>query len=415
MLTGMVLSFCWFGNKLFYEAFSLCTYVMKGSPLHFLTTVNIRDNARTTNDAKEDASCSFPSTQPRPDHHGLDETSMSFGHSHRCKDELWEPDKGGGKSRIDEKQSHFSSALPFEAVLEAGVRTYSDINNLVYYYYDLNTATFRLKEEYTKIPNKPYKAVFKKSNQLDASSFQSSLALSGKYVPALCPDGKTYGFSDLSTLRSAIRELSDSYSSAVKIYRDFHGMIQEHMELTMKSSNILVEEPPQSIPQYVKDFLNIVPDPFIICPNAKLQSSIRDQDESIYINAEDITIECDSCIINAKGTHFEFGPLARNVLVKGLALVGATDTSIILRHDGASGVFEDCFFHENLSVHPRGNVVDMNSTSSLEFHRCYIIETMFSSLRWSHDKSAVMLPSFTMRGKDSHGNVGGLRVHNNQS
>jgi hypothetical protein len=335
---------------------------------------------------------------------------MSFGNSQACND-VWN-DNEGVNSHTDKIQNHISSGLPSEAVHDAGVRAYSGSNNLRYYHYDLNTGSFRLKDEYAAFPNKPYKTISKKSNQVDLS-FQSSLALSGNYLPALCPDGKTYGFSDLSTLRSAIRELSDSYSLAVEMYGDFGGMIQEHLELTMKSPNTIVEEPP-SIPQYVKDFLNIVPDPYIICPKARLQSSIRDKDEPIHINAEDVTIECDSCMINAKGTHFEFGPLARNVLVKGLALVGATDTSIILHHDGASGVFEDCFFHQNLSVHPHGSVLDMNSTSSLEFHRCYIIESMFSFPKLNNDKSQVMLPSFTMRNKESNIN-GGLRVYNNQS
>jgi hypothetical protein len=269
---------------------------------------------------------------------------------------------------------------------------------LIYYYYDSIAGAFHLKDEYSKFPSRPVEPASPYSKYSD-SSFQSSLALSRKYLPSLCPDGETYGFNDLTTLRNAIKELSDSYSLAVEVYLSIKGITQEHLDLTNESPDIIIEEPP-TIPQHVKDFLNIAPDPFVICPRVHLQSSRNDKHEAIYIDAEDVTISCDSCMIDVKGTHFAFGPLAKHVLIKGLALVGATETSLTFRHDGASAVFEDCFFYQNRGFQPHGSVLDMNSTSTVEFRRCYVIDTTSTFARGS--KRLVTIPSFTLRNKEPH-------------
>ena len=292
------------------------------------------------------------------------------------------------------------SSSPQIAESELGVesKTIGDVLPTgFYFYFDHNTGSFRLKDQYATYPNRPAKAV-QASDNFD-TSFQSSLALSGKYLPSKCKDGSTYGFSDYTTFRNAVNELSASYSHAVKRYHEQRGALQEHVQLGRKSSdNIVIEDIPK-LPEYILDFLNIVPDPFVICPGAHLRPLIHDRPGAIFINAEDATIECDACIIEAPGTHLSFGPLAKNALVRGVTLIGATDTSVIFRHDGANAVFEDCSFFQNEGAGAQGAVVDVNSTSFVEFYRCEINEFQSGTPR---NVGGQQVHALTLRGKNNN-------------
>jgi len=247
-------------------------------------------------------------------------------------------------------------------------KTIGSVRTGIYFYFDHNTGSFRLKDQYATYPNRPTKAV------LASEHFQSSLALSGKYLPSKCKDGSTHGFSDYTTFRNAVNEMSASYSDAVKRYQEHGGALQENAQLGRQSSDNIVSEDIPKLPEYILDFLNIVPDPFVICPGAHLRPLIHERPSAIFINAEDVTIECNACIIEAPGTHLSFGPLAKNALVRGVTFIGATDTSVIFRHDGANAVFEDCSFFQNEGAGAQGAVVDVNSTSTVEFYRCEINE-----------------------------------------
>jgi len=275
-----------------------------------------------------------------------------------------------------------------------GSKSYESIAANLFFHFDHNTGSFRLKDQYATYQNKPAK-VMPASKHFDGA-FQSSLALSGKYLPSKCKDGSIYGFSDYATLRNAVHEMSTSYSDAVKIYNEHIGAIKEHEQLTIKAQDVIVVEDPPMIPAYISDFLNIAPDPFVICPGAHLRPSIHERHDPIYINAEDMTIQCDSCIIEAPGTHISFGPLAKNILIRGVTLIGATDTSVVFRHDGANASFEDCYFFQNEGVGAHGAVVDVNSTSTVEFHRCEINEFQSGAPR---HVGGQQVHALTLRGK----------------
>jgi len=251
---------------------------------------------------------------------------------------------------------------------------------LSYYYFDSHSQSFHLKEGDKFYREKPLAV-----GNFAPSSFQSALPLSGKYQPTLCSDGQTYGFNDLITLSSAIRELGDAYENAVHNYQ-LHRMAHKEYESIMNRRGIKYSngeqmrmdkeisiDPPPHLPKYMQDILNIEPDPYVICPNAYLRgSSLNMARNTIHINAEDVVIECDSCVIDSPGTHMSYGPFAKNSIIRGITFKGATDTSLIFRHDGAEVAFEDCMWLQNDGIGPHGSVVDMNSTSVASFHRCEI-------------------------------------------
>eukprot|EP00553_Chaetoceros_curvisetus_P003244 CAMPEP_0204618484 /NCGR_PEP_ID=MMETSP0717-20131115/5113_1 /ASSEMBLY_ACC=CAM_ASM_000666 /TAXON_ID=230516 /ORGANISM="Chaetoceros curvisetus" /LENGTH=301 /DNA_ID=CAMNT_0051632227 /DNA_START=119 /DNA_END=1021 /DNA_ORIENTATION=+ len=223
---------------------------------------------------------------------------------------------------------------------------------LSYYYFDSHSQSFHLKEGDKFYREKPLAV-----GNFAPSSFQSALPLSGKYQPTLCSDGQTYGFNDLITLSSAIRELGDAYENAVHNYQ-LHRMAHKEYESIMNRRGIKYSngeqmrmdkeisiDPPPHLPKYMQDILNIEPDPYVICPNAYLRgSSLNMARNTIHINAEDVVIECDSCVIDSPGTHMSYGPFAKNSIIRGITFKGATDTSLIFRHDGAEVAFEDCMW-----------------------------------------------------------------------
>jgi len=231
-----------------------------------------------------------------------------------------------------------------------------------YYYYDSTLQAFHLNEQYPSIPDKATSTT---------TNFQNSLGLSGRYQPALCKDGYTYGFSDLGTLQNAIHELSDAYAQAVSQWKIQSNAIAEHDIITFHYGNshaIDVETPPP-LPQHFTNILETEPDPFVICPHTTLKAPLG-RHMTINVNAEDVIVKCDACVIDAPGTHFTFGPLAKNVLIKGVTLTGATETSLVFRNDGADVSFEDCYWVNNESNSMHGAVADMNMTSSVKFYRC---------------------------------------------
>ena len=234
-----------------------------------------------------------------------------------------------------------------------------------YYYYDSVSQSFHLYEKFTTFSDKPVTSL--------GPEYQQQLALSGKYAPTLCKGGNVYGYSDWHTLQKAIHELGDAYSLAVKHWKDYNAALSEYEMIKFlhypSSSDVdkispsrVNIQPPPPLPGYMVDFLEVSPDPFEICPKATLRPPLHGRHKPITVNAEDIVIQCDSCIIDAPGTHFAFGPHAKNVHIRGLTLMGATASSVIFRHDGADVSFEDCFWSNNDGIGLNGAVADMNST-----------------------------------------------------
>ena len=185
------------------------------------------------------------------------------------------------------------------------------------------------------------------------------------HPPKLCAsDGRTYGYSDLATLRLAIDEANrlDAESVVLDEYdRSYERYVQDpggHKE---------------PIPPVIS-----IPSSYVLCPGAILKKKSRRVMQPIEINATELTIVCyDSCQIEGPGTHLTFGPRARDVLIKGVTFKGATTSSLVFPHHGAEVTFEDCFFSHNLgnSANNTGAIADLNSTSSVSFYRCEISDT----------------------------------------
>lgn len=253
-------------------------------------------------------------------------------------------------------------------------------SSYTYYYYDSFTQSFHLQQEYTTFPEK--------SASFALQPYQKSLAVTSKFHPAVCKDGQTYGYSDWFTLRSAVHELSNAYkysvsrwghyTAAMTEYEMIKFMHETNAENNPEKGQELTIEPPPQLPQHLIDLLDYPPDPFAICPHATLRSQ---RHLPIHIDAEDVVIECDSCVIEVSGTHFSFGSNAKNVIVRGLTLMGATASSLIFHRDGAEANFEDCYWVNNQGTGVHGAVADMNSTSSVNFFRCEISDAKQSTPR----------------------------------
>lgn len=230
-------------------------------------------------------------------------------------------------------------------------------------------------------------------------------------LPTLCPDGVTRGYDNWFLLRDAVAE-----ANAIAA----EEFLRRNEYLVRAAVNASAAPPPAYRP----------PDPFVICPGAVLNQKspyrgvlsprrwaaalaallpgapprrpaprARGRLSPIFVNAEDLVVECDMCTVDLPGTHFSFGPHAKNVLLRGLTFRGATASSLTFHHHGADVGLEDCYWlynsgglvsnhrhgpyanvnsHEGLMSHPPGGttmagaVADLNSTSTVAFYRCVI-------------------------------------------
>lgn len=158
--------------------------------------------------------------------------------------------------------------------------------------------------------------------------------------PTLCSDGVTMGFDDWNTLKSAIREANSLSAEKFLRWNEY---------LSKRDSRGPLVDPSL---YYEQDVF------FTICPGVTLKA----RKGPIYINAENIVIECEECTIDVGGTHLSFGPHARNVLVRGLTFKGAQHSSMAFYHDGSEAMFEDCYWYGNAGIGKAGAVADVNST-----------------------------------------------------
>jgi hypothetical protein len=170
--------------------------------------------------------------------------------------------------------------------------------------------------------------------------------------PTLCSDGYTRGFNNWATLKAAVQEANSISAERFMKWSAYFAYVG-------KSFSAFEDE---SL-YYEQDVL------FTICPGATLKS----RRGPIYINAENVVIECEGCTIDVGGTHLAFGPHAKNVLVRGITFKGAHTSSLTFFHDGAEASFEDCFWIGNSGISGKfGAVADVNSTSTVNFYRCEI-------------------------------------------
>lgn len=171
-------------------------------------------------------------------------------------------------------------------------------------------------------------------------------------LPTVCSDGQTVGFDDWKRLKAAVQEANSISAERFMKWSEYFATVGKYLS-TFEDDNLYYEE-------------DVV---FTICPRAKL----RARRGPIYINAENVIIECDGCIIDVGGTHLNFGPHAKNILIRGLTFRNAQTTSVTFYHDGADASFEDCSWFGNAGSNAKmGGVADVNSTSTVNFYRCDI-------------------------------------------
>lgn len=159
--------------------------------------------------------------------------------------------------------------------------------------------------------------------------------------PTLCSDGVTLGFQDWNTLKAAIRE-ANSLSAEKFLRWNEYFVGRDGQQATFHDKSLYYEE----------DVF------FIICPGTTLKA----RKGPIFINAENIVLECDDCTVDVGGSHLAFGPHARNILVRGITFKGAQTSSLTFYHDGSEAAFEDCYWFGNSGNGKSGAVADVNST-----------------------------------------------------
>ena len=168
--------------------------------------------------------------------------------------------------------------------------------------------------------------------------------------PTTCRDGKTLGFDSWTNLRAAVHEAN---SISAERFMKWSEYFATNSFSAFEDDHLYYEE-------------DVV---FSICPGAAL----RARKGPIFINAENVVLECVGCVIDVGGTHLAFGPNAKNTLVRGITFKRARSSSLTFFHDGADASFEDCTWVDNSGLNNRfGSVADVNSTSVVNFYRCEI-------------------------------------------
>lgn len=181
--------------------------------------------------------------------------------------------------------------------------------------------------------------------------------------PHLCSDGKTYGYETYGELEEILKEINAYSHDRYVEWDNFYERTSETFDGTFDDPNLYFDE----------EIL------VTICPKSVLK---RRRGNALYVNAENILIECEDCMIEIKsGSHMIFGPYAQDVMVRGIHFKGATETSVRFPHDGAEVYFEDCYFSDNGSRGKHiGTVADVNSTSSVDFLRCLMEKDVESNV-----------------------------------
>jgi len=141
------------------------------------------------------------------------------------------------------------------------------------------------------------------------------------------------------------------------------GTTSERRPISTAPPLISIQPPPFPVEEGVSDNSNTlpIPEPFVICPAIQLTPPRRARKYPIFVNAEDVIIECVACVIHAPGTHLAFGSHAQNVWIKGLTFTGATTSSVALPHHGAEVNFMDCSWFNNVGEANNGSAIDMSS------------------------------------------------------
>ena len=192
-----------------------------------------------------------------------------------------------------------------------------------------------------------------------------------KILPSPCrsDNGKTIGYDNWDKLSKAVLEVNTLSAERFMKWQQWF-VTHQHTFRAFDDDRFYYED-------------DIV---LTICPRTKIRApsrsgylTSRTSPPAIFINAENVLLECDGCVLSGGGTHLSFGSFAKNVLVRGVTFEHASTSSLTFFQDGADVTFEDCLWSDNTgSTTKLGSVADVNSTSIVNFYRCEIAVTMGS-------------------------------------
>ena len=174
----------------------------------------------------------------------------------------------------------------------------------------------------------------------DGETFRDIFFAKVATKPSLCPDGKSTGYSSWETLTTAMHEANALSAEKSKRWREYFSSISSHAFGAFQDDALYYED------------VTV----FTICPGVTLKGR-----RPIFMNAENVVIECHSCTIDVTGTHLSFGSQARNVILRGISFMGTYPSSVAFHHDGADVTFEDCLWITGSRKSRSGSVVDLNS------------------------------------------------------
>lgn len=180
--------------------------------------------------------------------------------------------------------------------------------------------------------------------------------------PKMCSDGRTAGFDSWSTLRDAVQEANTYSARRFLHWTEYFAWMDDDFDGVFEDDSL-----------YFEPEIRLA-----ICPKAKLTPPKKHyyygpRNEPIYVNAENIVLECDDCTMDAAGGtgHFLFGPQAKNALIRGVTFRRAKGSSISFYGDGAEVSFEDCLWvGQKGAASDRASISDVNSVVTLNFLRC---------------------------------------------
>lgn len=141
-----------------------------------------------------------------------------------------------------------------------------------------------------------------------------------KVLPKLCQDGYTVGFDNWVTLKNALKEANSLSVDRFVRWSRFFAEADTTFTGTFDDESLYYED-------------DVVVD---VCPGITL----RARKGPIYINAPNIILSCEGCSIEVGGSHFSFGPHAKNVLIRGFTFKGARTSSLVFFQTGADVAFE---------------------------------------------------------------------------
>eukprot|EP00527_Entomoneis_sp_CCMP2396_P007259 CAMPEP_0198146724 /NCGR_PEP_ID=MMETSP1443-20131203/31125_1 /TAXON_ID=186043 /ORGANISM="Entomoneis sp., Strain CCMP2396" /LENGTH=468 /DNA_ID=CAMNT_0043810785 /DNA_START=24 /DNA_END=1430 /DNA_ORIENTATION=- len=196
------------------------------------------------------------------------------------------------------------------------------------------------------------------------SSFELYSKIQTERCDFLGPNGDViYGYNDWGTLAEAFQEASLYSAERFMRWNKYFATLDASKSSENQRGNLAPIQFQNPMHFYDEDII------LTVCPHAVIRAR---RGPVSFVNSGNIVLECYKCTVEVTyGSHFEFGPHAKNILFRGITLRGASSTSLLFHYDGADVSLEDCYFVDNKGpTKNMGTVADVNSSSVVNFYRC---------------------------------------------